>query len=313
MSNKRNNQILLIVFVVLLVAAGVNALIKSSKGERTFRKDIVEMQANDIKKITIYPKNAGNKNVDVFLEDTVWKLKVEGKMFAADQEMIKGIVDELAKMVPERLVANKKDLWKDYDITDSLGVKVVVYGQKSDKTEITLGRFTYNQATRKPCTYVRVNNEKEVYAVEGYLSMTFNREINSLRDKNIFRANQNDLTRITFNYPADSSFTLTKQDKKWSMDGVAIDSTRMAGYLSTVSYLTGTDYRDDFIPASVTTEPLKIVLTGNNMKPVEIKAYRDAVGTVINSSENPTSYFPGDKGQLYLRIFKGKNYFFVAK
>ena len=313
MSKNKNNRNLLIVFAVLLVAVGANELIKRSKGERTFRKDIIDYQANDIKKISIFPKNAGNLNVDVFLEDTVWKLKVDGKMFAADQEMIKGIVDELATMTPERLVANKKELWKDYDITDSLGIKVIIYGHNNDKTEITLGRFSYNQSTRKPSTYVRVNNEKEVYAAEGYLSMTFNREINSLRDKNIFRGNQNDLTQISFNYPADSSFTLTKQDNKWLLNGAPVDSTRMAGYLTTVCYLTGSDFRDDFIPASVTVEPLKILLTGNNMNPITLKAFRDATGTVLNSSENPTSYFSGDKGDIFKRVFQGKNYFFAPK
>lgn len=312
MSKKKNNRVLLIVFAVLLVAVGLNELIKSSKGERSFRKDIVGIQANDIKKISIFPKNAGNRTVDVFLEDTVWKLKFDGKMFAADQELIKGIADELANMVPERLIANKRELWKDYDITDSTGVKVVIYGQKSDKTEITLGRFSYNQATRKPCTYVRVNSEKEVYAVEGYLSMTLNREINSLRDKNIYRGNQNDLTQISFSYPADSSFTLTRQENRWTINGAPVDSTLMAGYLGTISYLTGSDFRDDFIPAAVTLEPVKVVLTGTNMNPVEIKAFRDAKGTVLNSSENKTSYFSGEQGGIFLKIFRGKDFFFAT-
>jgi len=96
------------------------------------------------------------------------------------------------------------------------------------------------------------------------------------------------------------------------VNGVPVDSTRMAGYLTTVSYLTGTDYRDDFIPVSVTRESYKIILTGQNMKPVEIKAYRDSKGTVLNSSLNSTSYFSGDKGQLFLRIFQGKSWFFKA-
>lgn len=313
MSKKKNNRILLIVFAVLLVAVGANELVKSSRGERTFRKDIVGIQANDIKKISIFPKNAGNKVVDVFLEDTVWKLKVDGKLFAADQNVIKGIADELANMVPERLVANKRELWKDFDITDSLGVKVIIYGNKNDKTEITLGRFSYNQATRKPSSFVRVNKEKEVYAAEGYLSMTFNREINILRDRNIFRGNQNDLMQISFNYPADSSFTLTKQDSKWLLNGAPVDSTLMAGYLTNVSYLNGNDFRDDFIPASVTTEPLKVILTGNNMNPVEIRAFRDAKGIIINSTENSTSYFSGDQGGLYAGIFKGRGSFFAVK
>ena len=86
MSKNKNNRLLIIVFAVLLVAVGANELIKSSKGERTFRKDIIATKANDIKKISIFPKNAGNRNVDVFQEDSLWKLKVDGKQFAADQE-----------------------------------------------------------------------------------------------------------------------------------------------------------------------------------------------------------------------------------
>lgn len=310
---KKNNRILILIFAILLVAVGANELIKATKGDRTFRKDIIEYQANDITKISIFPKYSGNRNVDVYLEDSLWKLKFDGKQFAADQEMIKGIVDELANMSPERLVANNRDLWKDYDITDTAGVKVVIYAGTKDKTEITLGRFSYNQATRKPTTCVRVNNEKEVYAVEGYLSMTFNREINSLRDKNIFRGNQNDLTRITFTYPADSSFNLERQDNRWLLDGVPVDSTRMAGYLAAVTDIVSDGFRDDFIPASVPSETYRITIQGNNIKPVEIKAYRDAVGTVINSSENSTSYFSGEEAGIFNRVFQGKNYFFGVK
>jgi hypothetical protein len=313
MSKKKNNLVLLIVFAILLIAVGANQLIKSSKGERSFRKDIIEMQANEINKISIYPKNSGNRNVDLYREDSIWKLKFDGKMFAADQEMINSIVEELVFITPERLVANKRDLWGEYDITDTAGTKIMVYGKGNEKTQLTIGRFSYNQTTRKPSSYIRIDNEKEVYAVEGYLGMTFSREINNLRDKNIFRCNQNDLSQIELVYPADSSFTLTKQENKWEIDGLAVDSTRMTGYLGTVSYLVGGEFRDDFSPSSSSEELYKMIITGQNMKPVEIKAYRDATGTIINSSENISSYFSGEQQEMFARIFQGREYFFAGK
>jgi hypothetical protein len=313
MSKKKNNRIILIIFVVLLAAVGANELIKASRGERSFRKDIVEMDANDIRKLVIIPKNAGNRNVEVFQQDTLWKLKVEDKLFAADQEMIKGIIDELAAMTPERLVANKREAWAEYDITDSLGVRLSVFGKGKDEVRLTLGRFSYNQATRKPSTFVRVNNEKEIYAVEGYLGMTFNREINNLRDKNLFRGNQNDLTQIRFTYPADSSFTLTKQDNKWLADGLPVDSASMAGYLNAVSYLIGSEFRDDFIVASAPVETWKVEISGLNMKPVEIKGYTDSRGTILLSSENSSTCFSGDPGQLFYKVFQRKSAFFGSQ
>jgi hypothetical protein len=313
MSKKKNNLGLLIVFAILLIAVGANQLIKSKKGERSFRKDIIEMEANDINKISIFPKNSGNRNVDLFREDSVWKLKFDGKMFAADQEMINSIVEELVFITPERLVANKRDLWGDYDITDTAGTKIMVYGKGNQKTQLTIGRFSYNQSTRKPSSFIRIDNEKEVYAVEGYLGMTFSREINNLRDKKIFRCNQNDLTQIELVYPSDSSFAISKQENKWMLDGVAVDSTRMSNYLSTVSYLVGGEFRDDFTPSSSADELYKLIISGQNMKPVEIKAYRDATGTIINSSENPSSYFSGEQQEIFARIFQGKKYFFAGK
>lgn len=312
MSKKKNNKILIFVFVILLAAVGANQLIRSSKGERSFRKDIIEMQADEINKISIFPKNAGNRYVEIALKDSVWQLKFDNILFAADQDLIKGIVDELATMTPERLVANQKELWKDYDITDSLGVKVVVYSSKGKKSELTLGRFTYNQDTRKPITYLRVDSDKGVYAVEGYLAMTFNREINSLRDRNLFRGNQNDLTQISFTYPADSSFTLTKEGTGWLLNGAPVDSSRMASYLNTVSYLVGSDFRDDFNPATAPQELCKLQITRQNMNPVEIKAYQDAKGIVLNSSENKLSYFSGGKPDIFNMVFQGKGFFFGA-
>lgn len=313
MSKKKNNLVLIIVLVILVIVVGVNELLKSSRGERTFRKDIVEMEASEITKLTIYPKNAGNKTVDIFQQDSVWQLKVDDKLFAADQELISGIVDELAAMVPERLVANNKDLWKNYDITDSLGVKLTVYGSKKNKTDLTLGRFSYDEATRKPSTYVRIGKEKEVYAVDGYMGMTFNREINSLRDKALYRGNQNDIKEISFQYPSDSAYSVIKQDNQWAINGVPVDSARMAGYLTNVSFVVGSEFRDDFIPAATDGNPLKVVLSGPDMKTVEISAFRDAKGIVLNSSTNEKTYFSGETGDQFKKIFQPRNYFFPVR
>jgi hypothetical protein len=313
MSKKKNNRLIYIVFIVLLVLVGINELVKATRGERTFRKDVIDMKAEDITGFTIHPKNVGAVTVNVFKDDSVWKLKVNDKPFAADQDMIKGIVDQLAAMRPEQLVANRKELWKDYDITDSLGVKVEVHGKGGKDTRLTLGRFSYNQGTRKPSTFIRIDDDKDVYAVEGYLGLTLNREINSLRDKNIFRANRNDLTQISFTYPADSSFTLTKgEDNRWLEDGVPVDSAKMSNWLNAFTYLFGENFRDDFVPADSIPLLYKVVITGKDMKPVEIRGYRDSKGTVINSSVNPTSYFSGDVSNLYYRIFQRKTNFFAS-
>lgn len=312
MSRNKNNRLLLIIFLVLLVAVVANQLIKSSKGERSFRGDFIEYTADEISKISILTKNNSGGVIDLFREDTAWKVTQNGKKYPADRDMAAGIVEELAAMKPDRLVANKKDLWKDYDVTDTSGVLLTVFGPKKSKTELIIGRFSYNQATRKPSTFIRLKKENEVYAVEGYLSMTFNRDVNGLRDKSIFRGNKNDFTRLSLAYPGDSSLTFTKEESKWLCNGQAVDSTRMAQYLSGLGYLYGTDFRDDFTPSGFSGTTFTLTIEGINMRSLEIKAFKDASGIAVNSSENRETYFAGDKGGLADKIFRGRSFFYPA-
>ncbi len=303
MSRKKSNRTLIIIFVLLLAVFAVNQLVKMSRGERSFRDDIIEFKANDISRIVFYPKGAPAQEVELYREDSLWRLKASGKEYSADQDMANGIVEELAYITPDRLVANKKDLWKDYDVTDSAGTKVVVFGPKKSKTELVLGRFSYNQATRKPSTYLRVDKDNDVFAVEGYLAMTFSRDINGLRNKTIFKGNPNDVTKITFTYPADSSFTLVKENNQWLCNGQPTDSARTSNYLTNLTYLTGNGFRDDFDSANATSPVYGIQIEGINLLPVGIKAYSDISGLVINSTENKTTHFDGMAGDLSKRIF----------
>jgi len=309
MSRKKNNRTLLIVFAVLLVAFLVVEGVKLTRGERTFRDDIIEYEADQISKITFNTKGPVAVAVELYKEDTTWKLKAGGKEYAADQEMANGIAGELAYITPERLVANKKDLWKDYDVTDSAGTRLTIYGPKKAKTELVIGRFSYNQSTRQPVTFLRIGNDNEVFAVEGYLAMTFGRDINGLRDKNLFKGNQNDITKITFTYPADSSYELTRDGLKWMVAGVPADSMKTVRFMSEVTYLVGSDFRDDFQVSAAGPELYKMKIEGINIKPVDIVVYQDAAGQVVHSTENPSSYFSSQRDNLVQRIFKGKGFF----
>jgi len=307
MSRKNTNRTLVIVFVILLVAVAANFIIRNIKGERTFRDDIIEYKAEDISKILIQTQGSESKT-ELYREDTVWKLRAGDRNYAADQELARGIAEELAFITPDRLVANKKDLWGDYDVTDTSGIKLTIYGPRKEKTGLIIGRFSYNQNTRKPSTFLRLEGENEVFAVEGYLGMTFNREADGLRDKKLLMENKQDITRLTFTYP-DSSFVLSREANAWLIDGSRADSAKMAGYLSVLTYLAGLEFRDDFKPEMATGSMLRILVEGNNMQPAELTAYTDGKGSVLVSSRNPETYFSGDKGEIFSRIFKGREYF----
>lgn len=310
MSRNRNNRLLLIIFGILLVAVVANQLVKSSRGDRTFRKDLIEYPAEDISKIIFHSSGFATEGIELFKEDTLWRLRSEGKEYPADQSLAEGIAGELAILEPERLVANRKEAWSDYDVTDSAGIKMTISGPKISTTDLIVGRFAYNETSRQPITYVRLANDNEVFAVEGYLGLSFTRGLADLRDKSIFRGNRNDFTKITAFYPADSSFTLIKEGTKWVLDGgQKADSLKTMQFLNTLAYLTGTEFRDDFDTAGFTGDTYQITVEGINMAPVEIKGFNDPAGMVMQSSVNPQTFFNGETNRMAENVFRGRRFF----
>ena len=120
-----------------------------------------------------------------------------------------------------------------------------------------------------------------------------------------------DITKLDFTYP-DSSFVMQKDNNSWSINGEALDSSKVATYLNSLSSLYGSEFVDD----AVVPGPLKFSLRieGKNFQPVELKAYSADVANqyIITSSMNVEGKFSGLKGDLTKRIFVGKDNFKVA-
>lgn len=313
MSKKSQNKSIRLIasFVILLVAVVGLQLSKSKKGERSFKAELMEFNTEEVVSIDLKGQAAGFQALHIALDNGKWVIRANDRTYDADPDLITNMINELSQLKAVQKVAAQKDKWADFDVTDSSGVRVTVNSDKKVVGDLYIGRFTYNQNTRKPKTYVRINKDKDVFAVEGYLSMTFNRDLNGLRNKTIFRGNRNDISKISLNYPADSSFTLSKEGMNWLINGSPADSVQASNFLGAISYLTGAEFRDDISPANLDNAPFSVVLEGANMPTVEIKAIQESDGrTAIRSSLNPGAVFSGETGNLFSKIFAGPNRFF---
>ena len=153
-------------------------------------------------------------------------------------------------------------------------------------------------------TYVRLADEKDVYAVDGFLKMGLSSNINSYRIRNLAGVNPADITRIISEEPGSRS-VLENLDGKWFFNGAPADSAKVVRYRTSVSRLTASKFIDQDVLPSSPSHSLKI--EGNNFTPVEINAYPVAdtnVAYIITSSANPGSFFNGKEGGLFKKIWE---------
>ena len=308
MFRKLNNQTLLVIFILLLIIVVAIVFFNTGSKERTFRDVLVDIDTSAVTEIHIISKANDFKPVRLFKKDDKWFVELpNGKNASVTNQRIEQTFKELTSIVPLRLAARGQDKWNEFQV-DSSGTRVQVMEGGNTTLDIIIGRFNYQQQPRSISTYVRLANDNDVYEVNGFLSLTFNQKADAFRDGTIVKADPKTWKQLVFSYPADSSFTLTKNNNKWFIDQVPTDSAKTANVLRTLANFTRNNFLDSVKIAKGRVPDYKLSISNANLEFTEVDAYVNPSNTVIISSQNPDTKFDGKT--FFKNIFVSKRSFF---
>lgn len=319
MFKKLNIKILVIILVVLVAIYFLTDLLGDN--DRSFKSQIVEVDTAKVTDIYInIPKDKAEISLSRTGGSTDWSVMSGGQKFPADAGVVKNILSQFADMKPERVAATSKEKWGQYEVSDSAGTKVKLKNGKNELVDIYIGKFSYTQPPQQPgqqqnpyqqqrgkmTSFVRLADENKVYAVEGFMKMSYQKDINSYRNKSLLKVNKDDVSRLVFSYPGNVTMTVDKNESgKWQMNGMLADSTKTVRYLNKIAKLTSSNFVDPSTPKTG-MGGYKLNIEGNNFTPVEISAIPTPdtlIKYIITSSINPAAEFDGTKGKLFEKVF----------
>ncbi len=302
MFNKVSNKTLVITLGVLIVIAGIYIIIESSRGERTFKAELVNIDTAKVTAISIYPRATNHQEVRLFKEGIKnWKVRLKDNQTAnVPESKIKSLLDMLVQVKPLRLAAQDKSKWAEFKV-DTAGTRVKVFEGNVNTLDLIVGKFSFQQP-RQMNTFVRLNGEDEVYETGGFLDMTFNQNPNSFRNNTLVDDNTSNWKKLTFSYPEDS-FELVKDNNSWTINGEKTDSATTANYLRTLSHLSGTSFIDNPAASILQKAEFTVTIESAAKGAIVVTAYEDTSNTIITSSDNRGTYFNGKPGGLMQKIF----------
>ncbi|HUX96538.1 MAG TPA: DUF4340 domain-containing protein [Bacteroidales bacterium] len=316
MSSRFDNKRLLYILAALIVILAFTVLIKIPKERATLKDRIVEFDTTEVSKIILNPKNSIDKPYEFIRENGKWKV-IQGNIISPSRQMeVENILGEILSIKPQNLVSKSKAKWSDFEVTDSTGTRIRILNKKGKSlADLIIGRFTYKQMQNQltmygrnniqGTSYVRVHGQNEVFGVDGFLSLSFNRSFNDWRDNTLVTFTMNEVTYIKYIYPADSSFALSLRDSKWFIANEPADSAKVASFLTSLSNVDGQDFNDAFKPDI--NPDYQMIIEGNNLLNISIKGYRQNDGNyILNSSLNPGIYFSSNPEGIFKRVFKSK-------
>jgi hypothetical protein len=304
-----------------LVALLVITIVVKVPGERsTLKSKVVEFDTAAVDNIILYPRVSNGKAVEFIRTNGLWRVRQDEIVAMPQEGSVRNIFNEVLNLKPQSLAALNKSKWKEFDLTDSLATRIKFLNKKGKViADLMIGRISYKPQQSPYASYggnnmqvssfVREYSEQKVYSVDGFISFSLNVKFDDWRDRTFIKSNKDDLTNISFIYPGDSSFVLSKKDKTWNTGSQIADSASVSNYLSSLGVMNGETFRDKYSPVS--SPAYQMIVEGNNLLKISVKCFQDENKTdfILNSSLNPEVYFSMKKEDLFGKLLKPKKSF----
>ncbi|MFI5218936.1 MAG: DUF4340 domain-containing protein [Bacteroidia bacterium] len=304
-------KLLIILFVLGAIVFYTNYR-DSNEGESTFRTQFVTIDTASVNTVLLYPKAEQGKEIKFTKNGAKWDLQNDKIKTFAEASTVNGLINSFANLKAQSLAATSKSKWDELLVGDTSATRIKFITSDNKTYDIMVGKFGYNNETRSGTTYVRMHDEDEVYTVDGFLSFSVNQPFNSWRKRILTSGGQENWTKLTFAYPGDSSFVLSKENNQWMMADRVCDSTLAANFISSIANLNSDKFLDNYNPG-LNNSLYTLNIEGNNQSPITIKAFAadSTVRFAVHSSLNSDAYFNDAQSQLAEKTFVGQNKFFV--
>ncbi len=304
---------ILIIFLTLLVIYIAFELLETS--EKNYELDFQPFDPAGVDKFVIID-GAGNKDEFIFTkENDKWSLYSGGRKYQTEDEFVNHIILKFSKLKSIRIDSRQESQWGKYHVTDSLGTKVQIFALGEKVFDIVVGKFspvTNNNSLGsmqgiRGISMVRVAGKNNVYATEGFFSLSLGRGLKDFRNQVLLKINNQDVNRIIFKNNS-STFTLSKNDSSWQKNNQNISLKLVGDYIDGVKRVHSSDFEDEFAPKENEADYwVEFVSSGD--KKISIIAFEiEGDSSLIIKSSVNEAYFKINKDS-WQQIFKDEDFF----
>ena len=306
MKNANNWKLIALLAGLVLIFFAVR-IFRSPTLESNLPENLTDIDTTKVTELVVTPAKDRSAEIRLVKTANTWELRKGDQV--AHLEMGGGVtaLRSIMNLKPQRIMSKKKEKWNDFSVGDSTGTRVKVMAGNSVKADLWIGRigFTQNAGgnfSQGAFTHVRLNGDNDVFAVEGFLDGQFNRVFNDWRDQRFIRIKRDSIDKITFRYPADSSFVLERRNGKWMLGPDPADSAAVSSYLAGLEYKNLNSFNDHVPTGGAVAE---ISFENHTKVVVKVEGWPQAGPWTFRSSEQPDTFFSSEGSSVMKDVWRG--------
>ncbi len=295
-----NNKILAIIFIGLLVIYAATKIFQGNE-DTSFDPIFVSIDTSQVTKITVAPKSPGDPYT-LERSNGRWQVQQGAISNVAGATSVQSMLRSIAQIEIQRLVSRSREKWMDYEVDETNGLRISVQAGDKVVADFIVGRFNFNQQTRSATSYVRKVSEDDIFALDGFLSMSLNQGFDAMRDKTLLKFEPTTLQSIQLQ-EGPGRHTLSMNNSIWvDASGRAIDSSGIVSYISTVSDIVGSNVEETSeLNTFEKVGALSYSFESGEASVVDI--YRDSSDYIIRSNVGNQLVFRSDSLGVAKRIW----------
>jgi hypothetical protein len=199
-SKRRGSLIIYGIFTVILITLVLYIVLRKSDRMQYGLPEVPAVEAELIDYIAV-ERGSGDK-IELSREGGSWEIGPDA--FKADQEAVEGMVEALADFRISDLVSTS-EYYDRYELDQANALRITARGGNATLRSFLMGKRapSYNH------TYVRLDDDVNVYHAASDLTRIFDKERNELREKQVLSFMKDDVIRVVVTLP-DRNFQLFK-------------------------------------------------------------------------------------------------------
>lgn len=303
-----NNKTLLFIFLGLLAIYGLSQVF-TGKRTSNFNTELILVDTNQVTQIIINTKPPNTEEIMLQREGNNWIVSNGTVNTKAVSSAVQALLSNVQLIKTKYIAANSEEKWADYEVGEQQGTRVQVFAGEQLLEDFIAGRFAFDQQAQTGTSYLRLTNGKEVYAVDGFQTLTLGQGFNAYRDRTL----ADFAPTVTFDQltlqKADTTLTFTKTAENWMYGDQVLDSMKVENYLQEFKMLKGDTFADDFDEIQAPNFRIGgLSLSSSALADkLSIEIYQDSTRVnpfVFRSSQNPEAWFDSDSTGLFRKLMK---------
>ncbi|MFB6272373.1 MAG: DUF4340 domain-containing protein [Salinibacter sp.] len=288
-------QTLALIFAGTLALALATSWSWSTTSSAAFQRDLLAVDTSAVQAVRL--DRSDRTSVQLKRTSNGWEVTPTdtSASYPANAQSVRQLLGTLSSLQVSAVATRQPDKHPQYGV-DSTGTTVAMLGEGGEtlgklivgRTNIRRpqggqGRSRMRRRMRRgtPITYVRSPDRPDVYSIEQSLRSLTSRSVEGWRNKQIWAISRDNIQRIKFQYPADSSFTMTRVSRSdtsaapdaWVSAGDTLAQSEISSLLSNLSTPTAQGFAEGMRPNDLGEAPytIRLQLAGNSRRTLHLR------------------------------------------